>query len=117
MTTKKKKVISKKRRKDSFGSPEAGSNTSAIPPPDLSPWSMWKIKHCREKCMITRLQYVKHLHFEHYLQHAITLKDLVSFRSLYSVKLPKEVEGDNCIDIDDHTRHQHCHGQLQRYVS
>ena len=43
--TKKKNVISKKRRNDSYGSPEADSNLSAIPPPDLSPWSMWKIKH------------------------------------------------------------------------
>ena len=47
--TKKKKVTSKRRRSISSGSPEADLSTSPIPPPALSPLSMWYMKHCRRE--------------------------------------------------------------------
>lgn len=43
--TKKKKVMSKKIRYTSDGSPSGGSITSPIPPPARTPWYRWKTKH------------------------------------------------------------------------
>ena len=43
MMTTKKNVMSK----NSLSmSPAAGSRTSAMPPPERRPWSMWYTKHC-----------------------------------------------------------------------
>ena len=42
MMTRKKKVISKS---SLSMSPAAGSRTSAMPPPERRPWSMWYTKH------------------------------------------------------------------------
>ncbi len=39
--TTKKKVMSNNSRVNSLGSPKAGSRTSAIPPPERRPTSMW----------------------------------------------------------------------------